>query len=601
MRLLSALPQETVPHITYRIALKPDTNGPFSVQMTIDNPQGDKTDVAIPAWTPGYYQILHYEKDVSRVRAATGDNRPLAVTRPDNRTWEIATPAGTKQITLTYDVTPTERGLGFFGNRADSGSGYVNGASVFLYLVGHTDAPCRLETRLSASLVTTLDPAPAADAPETEHDFQAAGYDELIDCPIQFGAFKTMNFDVDGTPFQCVIVGNTQSSTAKLTASLTRIARAAKSVFGSFPFPRYTFFFHVGGAGFEGGLEHRRSTVIHIQQPVGDGSSGEFIPLVTHEFFHAWNVKQLHPAGLGPFDYTKEVRSPSLWFAEGVTDYYSEILPVRGGQEDKNWFLKEMAGRIEELDSVVSRRAVTLEEASRKAWEGESEGFDGLSYYLKGSLVGLYFDLRIRELTHGAASLDNVLRELEAQYGQKNRAYPDEAIRTALSKIAQSDLSAEYDKYVRGTEDIAWEDVFDKAGLTLRREKKSFLGLRTSASRQRETGGLPVVQTVLPGFAAEAMGLQKGDIILSVNGQRTEYEAFTKTVRAIGVGKELILIVQRGAERKTLHGAVGFQYGKAALTEMEAAKRTPEAARLLRDYFKPLLPPVERDAEKGIL
>ena len=200
-------------------------------------------------------------------------------------------------------------------------------------------------------------------------------------------------------------------------------------MFGSVPFRQYAFIFHIGEEGFEGGLEHRSSTVIHLEDTLADGNDDEFLATCAHELLHAWNVKQIRPEGLGPFDYSRIVRTPSLWFAEGVTDYYADLIPVRAGLRTPDWFTQQLVQRIARLDSTVARGQVTLEQASLHAWEGQSEGYAGLSYYIKGSLAGAFFDLRVRELSGGERSLDDVMRSMDEMYGQRDVPYPSRGAR----------------------------------------------------------------------------------------------------------------------------------------------------------------------------
>src|SRR5712691_11651140 len=87
------------------------------------------------------------------------------------------------------------------------------------------------------------------------------------------------------------------------------------------PFGDYWFLFHVSPEG-GGGLEHLNSTQIFFHsdwdstRPAGSLTEYEAKLLGTsHEFFHAWNVKRLRPNPLGPFDYSHEVYTPSLWIS----------------------------------------------------------------------------------------------------------------------------------------------------------------------------------------------------------------------------------------------------------------------------------------------
>jgi predicted metalloprotease with PDZ domain len=564
--------------LVYRLSIPDSASHRLHVKIVDSHPANAEITFAIPAWTPGYYQILNYQSDIEKVQASDGAGHSLRLTHPSPRVWSVdlaATTPPPTQVIVEYDVHAHDAGLGFFGSVLDAEAqrGFVNGASAFLYEVGSTSRPIRLETSLPSGwkLATPLSPiAVARNASLGTHDsvpavYTAESYDDLIDSPLQFGQFASSDFVSDGATFQCVGVGDRDWDRAKVTAVLTKIVHAAIGTFGKPPFQRYVFFYHIGGEGFEGGLEHHNSTVIHLSAALRDGRAEEFQTVSAHEFIHAWNVKRLRPAGLGPFDYAQPVRSASLWWAEGVTDYYADVALYRAGLRDRSWLLTDLATRMEQLDNNPARRSVSLEEASRKAWEGESEGFDGLSYYLKGSLVGLYFDLLIRERTGDRACLDDVMRLLETQYGSKNRGYPEDALLTALEAVAQSDLHAEYAALVRSPGDIAWDAVLAPAGLALRRDEASYLGVQLTEARGKETNGL-IVEAVEPGSAAARCGLQKDDRLVALEGTPVTLDSFKTQLRRLPPNSPITLAVYRGNEPVTLRADSGLRRSHYRLT-----------------------------------
>jgi predicted metalloprotease with PDZ domain len=568
--------------LVYRLSIPAPASHRLHVQIVEDHPAA-RVEFAIPAWTPGFYQILNYEKDIEQVRASDAQGNALPVTHPGPRLWSVDTAGAgvaATRVLLDYDIDAHDIGLGFFGSTLDSElqRGYINGASAFLYAVGSTQRPILLDTTMPKGweIATALTPAVAGSA--TSHGsrsavrrFEAESYDALIDSPLQLGKFATTEFASDGSVFQCVCVGSPDWDRPKVSAVLTRIVHAAISIFGKPPFKRYVFFYHVGGAGFEGGLEHRNSTVIHLGHALQNGKGEEFQSVTAHEFFHTWNVKRLRPAGLGPFDYTQPVRTASLWWAEGVTDYYADVVLYRCGLRDSSWLLNDLAERIGELDNNPARLRVSLEDAGRKAWEGESEGFDGLSYYLKGSLVGLYFDLRLRQLTAGQRSLDDVMRLLDAEYGGKNRSYPETALLSSLEAVAHTDLHSEYAVLTRAPGDIPWDTVLVSAGLALRRDETSFLGVQL---RQAPAEGSGIgIEAVEPGSAAARIPLRRGDSLLALNGVQVTLDGFKNQLGQLAPKSPITLSVRRDGETQTLTGDSGVRYSRYRLIAAPGAAR----------------------------
>jgi predicted metalloprotease with PDZ domain len=581
--------------LIYRLSIPALASHRLHLQITEEMPSAGMVEFAIPAWSPGYYQILHYEADIENVRAKDDAGHALTVTHSSPRVWAVETaglvPPPTR-ILVDYDVNAHDSGLGFFGASLDGTlqRGYINGASTFLYEVGKTRRPVRLETalptgwKLATPLTPTDMPAPpggpaSAAATASTHSFEAESYDALIDCPLQFGQFTSTEFASDGATFQCVCVGSSDWDKARIGAILGKIVHAAIQIFGKPAFQRYVFFYHIGGSGFEGGLEHRNSTVIHLGTALKDGKAEEFQTVTAHEFFHAWNVKRLRPAGLGPFDYTQPVRTASLWWAEGVTDYYADVVLYRAGLRDRTWLLNDLADRMAELDSNPARLRVTLEEASRKAWEGESEGFDGLSYYLKGSLVGFYFDLRLRDLTGGKRSLDDVMRLLDTDYGSKNRGYPEDALLTALEAVAQTDLHAAYADLLRSEKEIDWNPALARTGIALQREAVSYLGVQLHSANANANDGL-IIDSIETGSAAARCRIQAGDTVLALNGEPVTVNSLKDQLARLAPGSALTLTVLRGGERVTLHGDSGVRYIHYQLTPAPPNGPAPASAGL---------------------
>ena len=576
------------PEVFYTVTVKSYERQTLHVAMTIDHPAEENVSVAIPAWAPGYYKITHYEAGISNVKATGADHKPLPVTRAEPRVWTVARPANSESVKFEYDCAAKDAGLGFFGSKLYANGGYINGPSALMYYVGHTDSSAHFTLEAKGAKQAMAPLASFGENLQTStFMYHADSYDELADAPVQFGKFREVDFKVDGTPFRCVTAGEWNYDKAKFTDALTKIAKSAKSVFGAFPFDKYTFVYHIGGAGFEGGLEHHNSTVIHLIKTADAAPDDDFLTIAAHELFHAWNVKRLHPAALGPLDYSREARTPSLWFAEGVTDYYAYLLPSRARARSSDWFLKQMADTMNRLEATPERHSKSLEDASRQTWETDELDLDALNYYEKGALVGFYFDLRIREATQGAKSLDDAMRELDAQYGKPNRGYPDDAILTAINKIAGTDLTAEYDRYVRGIEDFDWDAVFAGAGFAMQREKLASLGVYTEGSKEAATEFAPVVKKIYAGLTGEKIGLKLGDMVQNVNGVAVTQSNFVGSIKNLKPGEPLAMDVLRDGKIVSLHGEIGYRWKVTKLTLTPEKELAPLALRIRAGLLAP--------------
>ncbi len=247
------------------------------------------------------------------------------------------------------------------------------------------------------------------------HYVAQSGYDEFIDCPIQLGTFVKKNFSVRGVPFHVIFVKGSQPILCdmnKIKQMLQTVSAPAIDLFRGAPFKHYTYYIHLVVGSFAGGLEHRNCTVIALN----DDPNLDFPAIAAHENFHAWNVKRIRPFELGPFDYNKPADTSQIWWSEGVTDYYSDILTYRSGLENQNWLLSSIRDRVIGLQHASGRHQVTLAQCGRDTWRADGFSSGGLNYYTKGYLVGWLLDCAIRSYTHGAKSLDDVMRMMYQKY-----------------------------------------------------------------------------------------------------------------------------------------------------------------------------------------
>ncbi len=455
---LGLLPSVCLADLHYTLAPEPD-NKSVRVTVTVDNPKLEE-DFRIPAWCPGFYFLQTYQRKISDFKAVDPSGADLHVSHDEgSREWKVSDP-DQKPITASYRVLGDDAGLGFFGTNVRPKTAFVNGPSAFMYVVGRLTEP----TKLKVSLPEGWDVSTPAD-PDEGGGYKANGYDEMIDHPIQMGLFERRKFELSGIPFEVVYVSLDQQYRPNLdeeTARLKAVAAPAIKLFGGAGFKRYTFFIHLAVGNFSGGLEHRACNV----QAVRGSRPLDIDDLAAHEYFHAWNVKQIRPKILGPFDYTKEQRTANLWFAEGVTDYYAKITTYRSGLQDQRWLLRELGGQVAGLQRSQNRLKFSLADASRLTWDDSGFGYGDLSYYTKGLLVGWIFDALIRDATDGEKSLDDVMRLMFKRFRLPQPGYEEGGILTAINEVSGSDFSQLYSIMVNSTEELPY-DQLEKIGVTV--------------------------------------------------------------------------------------------------------------------------------------
>jgi len=567
--------------IGYHISLKNPEQHVFHVSMEIPAAAADQEIVvALPAWN-ALYQVRDFSYRVREVRArnsAAAAAAPLPVRMLDKQTWRISlagASGGAEAHAATLDYSIEWDDPGPFNSQLNPHHAFLNFAEVLMYVpsrraedtqVQFDDVP--LGWRIAVELAAGAAP----------NSFVAANYNKLVDAPTEAGKFAEFGFDQAGAHFR-VIVDGKEWHRERLESILRDITQYEVHLMGGAPFSQYTFFFHfgpypeVGG----GGMEHSNCTAIST-------SSGDAAASVTaHEFFHAWNVKRIRPQTLEPVDYTKEMYTRALWFAEGVTSAYGDYTLERSGLWSKDQFYANLAGEIGELDSRPAHRWQSVEEASLNAW---LEGYDeyrlperSISYYNKGEIVGDMLDLAIRDATDNHKSLDDVLRRMYDVYAQQGRFYDDsQGVEAIAEEVAGAKFDDFFRRYVAGTDEIPYDKFFNAAGLELKVEKRAApaLGFWTT---NRSPDAQTRVSQVVPGSAAETAGLQAGDALVTLNGQPMP-RYLPMWLRQHEPGETVTLRVQRDNQELDLKFVLGsIDLNKFTLLEMPDATEKQKRVR----------------------
>lgn len=409
----------------------------------------------MPAWLPGDYQVFDYGKVIQDV-AFTLKGEPVeaehAETEPN--LWRI--PKGADSV--VYNVRPS-RG-NFSPNLQIRGElVFINGGGVFGYFEGFKDEPHRLK------LAVPLGVKGYSALPGQGDEYTAPDYDVLIDSPIVMGPGSTVRVAekvVQGKPHRVLVYGdNERADVDGLLKVGCQAAEQAFQMFGELPYDRYTFFFDMGGPG--GGLEHLNSTRIGL----GRNSSAEgAVGIIFHEYFHAFNVKRIRAKPLGPFDYTKPAVTGTLWWLEGVTDYYADVLAARAGLSEPLDALNSVY-RAAMAASRGNYLKVSADEASKRVWETRgSFGFGGASYYSRGHALGFYLDMAIRAQTGNQKSLDDVIVRLYREC-KNGPGYAEDRIRQLTIAVGGEGLGPIYDKAVKEATALDFTPYFQKLGIIL--------------------------------------------------------------------------------------------------------------------------------------
>lgn len=354
--------------VQYRIAMSDPASHLFEVSVAATT-AGEPVTFQMPAWSPGRYVIYDFARNVQDVRGADGEGRELRVEKLDKQTWRVHPAAASSRIVFSYRVYADSLSGTF--SQLDERHANFNGASVFVYVDGRKPAPVRLEVVPPRGWKVFN----GASVSDDQRLFEFANYDLLIDTPTEVAPdFEVATFRVDDCEYRVLThqFRASRAPTRRYVADTERIVRAQAAVFGMPPdLERYTFLAHFAPGNPSGGdgMEHLASTQLVLTSALGDSRAYEgLLSLTSHEHFHLWNVKRLRPVELGPWDYTRENYTTSLWIAEGITSYYGDLSLARAGLVDEGRILEIFSNEIAALQSTPGRLVTSVERASFDTW-----------------------------------------------------------------------------------------------------------------------------------------------------------------------------------------------------------------------------------------
>jgi predicted metalloprotease with PDZ domain len=445
--------------VDYTVAVASVENQTFHVTTEIKDIRQDSLELALPVWTPGWYTIENYYKNILRLTITDAKGNALDAPMIRKQTWRVAT-KGINSLKVEFDYKATVLAL----NQARIATDYAffTGTALFLEPLGHRSAPSRVTFRIPegwqivSALKETSDPMV----------FSAADYDTLVDSPTQMGRFDMTKFEVNGKPHYLVATPKgalDQAKTDQFVRMLIAVARAQGAIFGGLPYDKYVYFYFFAqpesNAG--GALEHANSFVAFARssEPMG------LIGTASHEFFHTWNVKRIRPAEMWPYDYSRENETPLLWVSEGITNYYTNVALYRAGIINREIFLGTVQGAINGVEGNEARRFISPAASSVSTWVGyDTPVAFGISYYTQGQNLGALLDLSILKDTNARHGLDDVMVQLYRDYYEKGKGFTTENMIAIINRLTGRDYRDFYRKYVWGVEVPPYSEVLGYAG-----------------------------------------------------------------------------------------------------------------------------------------
>lgn len=550
----SALFSKTDSLFIYHINITNPKSEIFHIELHTPQIDSQKITFGIPVWSPGSYSINNYWEKIQSLRAFDSLNNELEVDRIDSIRWQINNAQALKKI--SYKVKDFDDADFLDTSELDSTFGFYNGTALYLIPIGYENYEYQVDFNLPEnwSVETSLDSI-------SPNCFRAKSYDELADSPVLFSAnLKRWDFVHAGIDFSLVVKLDKDFLPDSTIAIIKEIVNAQTKFFADTPVTKYKFLFYFNEdsdrfRGFYGALEHLNSSVYYlpyIQKYELDVRNNFIGSTISHELFHIWNVKLLRPKELQTFNYFEPVRTNLLWFSEGVTEYYSNLLMVRNRIVPENKFWVDIHNKIEESGFVQY-----LDGGNSLAEISENAPFNSFySFYSKGALIGFYLDLKIRKLTYNVFSLDDVIKILYEGYAKKKIGFTENDLITILNSLTRTDFRGLFEDYIHSSEELPHDYFLSLVGLT-RKGMLPYFGIHFFLN-DNDGAAIDYVEENSP--AAKAR-VKENDILLRINNfelnliedVESKIDSITQLLQELPADSAAIFHIRRGNKKINLN------------------------------------------------
>ena len=566
--------------IHYAVDLTDARNHYVTVTATVPVEE-ETTELMMAVWTPGSYFLREYARHIDKMQVRA-DGKNLKFEKTKKNRWLVQT-ANVKSFQVKYRIYCNE--MSVRTNWVGRQYAMLNGAPTYLAVPDRLDNSFVVQLKMPSSW--TRSATSLRSTGDVPHTFVADDFDELVDSPIVAGNVNVYPFTAGGVEHQLVNVGESGYwDGSKAAADLKKVVEEHQKMWANIPYERYLFLNMIVEG--RGGLEHDNSTVLMTSRwSFRDESKYKsWLGLASHEFFHTWNVRRLRPKTLVTYDYENEVYTDSLWIAEGITSYYENLALIRAGLLTRDEFLEKLSGDVESVQSTSGRQLQSLKDSSFDAWikfyrPDDNSSNTRISYYSKGAVVAFLLDTKIRKLTDGKKSLDDVMRAMFDTYHESG--YISDDFRKTVSDVAGVDLSGWFSQTIDSTNELNYSEVEvlgievpnnaapnkkpKKSNTDSKKEKpskddqsknpeseenpKPWLGFESSADKGRVT-----VSKLQSDSPASDVGLNLKDEIIAIDGFRVG-SSIDSQIAQYDIGDEIELLIARRGKLTTLQMTIG--------------------------------------------
>lgn len=527
----------------------------------------------IPKTVPGTYSEDNYGQFIEGFTAIDYSGEELPFERTGENSWTILNAEELDRVSYlvndSYDIQGEEGVFSPSGTNIEKDENFMLNLHGFVgYFEDLEEQPYRIEIQRPDFLIPgtslTLQPETEAETQGSRTDvFDLERYFGVIDNPIMYAEPDTTSFMVEGMEVLINVYSpNEVYSSESIRPGIQEMISAQKRFLGDIDnTSKYAILLYLAEAdkpdarGF-GALEHHTSTVVVLPESMpAQGLQETMTDVVSHEFFHILTPLNIHSEEIHYFDFNEPEMSQHLWMYEGVTEYFANLFQVNQDLIDNQAFYERMAEKIESSRNFDD--TVPFTRMSENILE-EEYADSYYNVYLKGALIGMALDIRLRELSDGETGILHLMKDLSQRYG-KDSPFEDDKLIPNIVEMTYPEIQSFFDSYVTGTTPIPYEEFFEKVGIRQEEvviETDYFMNEQVPyIDADPDTGDLFFRENITYNSFLEDLGVQGGDILKSIDGTPYNLEtAYNLIVASQGweEGEEISFVVIRDEEEVTL-------------------------------------------------
>ena len=566
---------------TYTISFDNAVHHEAVIEATFPDLKMDTVSFRMSRTSPGRYALHEFAKNVYGFKAMDSKGNPLKIHRPNPYEWQVTGHDGA--IEIQY-ILFANRGGGTY-SQVDETHAHLNIPATFMFSPELSQRKIEVTFDVREDLnwkVATQLPLVSGTT------YSAPNLYYFMDSPTEISDYTLRSFQVDGKTIQLVLHHNGTDEEADIYfEKVKKVVLAEKEVYGELPnfdYDTYTFLAcYIPNASGDG-MEHRNSTILTSTRSLADGGMERNIGTVSHEFFHSWNVERMRPKSLEPFDFEAANISGELWFAEGFTSYYTNLILCRAGLISPKEYVEGLAGTFNYVWNSPARQFFNPIEMSYQApFVDAATSVDPvnrentfISYYSYGSVLGLALDLSLRQ---NGLNLDDFMKMAYEKFGETEHPYAVEGLHQTLNQYAGEKFGDTFfNSYIYKSEMPDYGPLFESVGVVLSQSNEiPYFGpyVEINTGGTATILGNPTMES--PAYVA---GLDKGDVITTINGlPLSEGQNFGEYLKQFEVGDNLKIDFTRYEKPMTTTLTLGLNPDY-SMHLMEDVEQTPAAQML---------------------